>query len=184
MAFEDRGTRQPPRSKRAPPGEVVELRDTAHAKKVFTLGTSTRTREEFLAVLQAWGIRRVCDVRSFPTSRRYPHFSREALSTYLEAHGVDYRFLGGLLGGYRKGGYQAHMQTPDFKSGMEELERAAAETPTAVVCAELLPWKCHRRFIARALEERGWKVVHVIDARRSWTPRRNAPQPALYPDEE
>ena len=160
------------------------MRDAAQAKKVFTLGTSTRTREEFLAVLEAWDIRRVCDVRSFPTSRRYPHFSREALSAFLEENGIEYIWMGGLLGGYRKGGYQAHMQTTDFKSGMEELERAAAEKPTAVVCAELLPWKCHRRFIAQALEERGWQVVHVIDARRSWTPTRTVPQPTLYPDEE
>ncbi|MDI6873883.1 DUF488 domain-containing protein [Candidatus Solincola sp.] len=153
------------------------------SKRIFTLGTSTRTLEEFLDVLAAWGIKRVCDVRSFPTSRRYPHFSREALSSYLEDKGLGYRWMGNLLGGYRKGGYRAHMETPEFRKGIEELERAAAEMPSAVVCAELLPWKCHRRFIAEALQSRGWEVVHVIDARRSWTPSRSGSQAAFSLDD-
>lgn len=148
-------------------------------KRIFTLGTSTRSREDFLAVLVAWGIRRVCDVRSFPASRRYPHFSREALSSFLQENGLEYRWMGELLGGYRKGGYRAHMETDAFRRGIEELERAALEAPSAVVCAELLPWKCHRRFIAEALEERGWEVVHVLDARRSWSPKRPGSQAAF-----
>lgn len=140
------------------------------SRKIFTLGTSTRTREEFLDVLAAWGIRRVCDVRSFPSSRRFPHFSRETLSASLEDNGIEYLWMGELLGGYRKGGYQAHMETAEFREGIEALERAAAESPTAVVCAELLPWKCHRRFIASVLESRGWEVVHILDTHRSWKP--------------
>jgi len=127
--------------------------------------------EECLALLSTWGIRRVCDVRSFPASRRYPHFNREAFAASLREAGYGYNWLGESLGGYRKGGYEAHMHSREFREGIEELERLAAEMPTAVVCAEMLPWKCHRRFIAAALRQRGWRVVHVMDAEREWVPR-------------
>jgi len=135
---------------------------------LFTLGTSTRTLEEFIEVLRAWGIAVVCDVRSFPTSRRYPYFSRENLSVALPEAGIRYHWLGELLGGYRKGGYPAYMETPSFEEGLRQLEEMASSAPTAVVCAELLPWKCHRRFIAARMGERGWKVVHVRDAGGKW----------------
>ena len=137
---------------------------------IYTLGTSTRGMDEFLALLETKGIARVCDVRSFPASRRYPWFSRQSLAASLLDAGVDYVWLGERLGGYRKGGYAAHMESPDFREGLEELERLARDRPTAVVCAELLPWRCHRRFIAGALQDRGWEVVHVIDADRDWMP--------------
>ncbi len=139
---------------------------------VYTLGTSTRSMQDFLALLRGKGISLVCDVRSFPGSRRYPQFSKEALAAALEVEGISYRWLGEKLGGYRKGGYLAHMETPDFAAGLRELEDCASRTPTAMVCAELLPWKCHRRLIAGALEERGWEVVHIIDATRDWKPAR------------
>jgi len=144
-------------------------------RTVFTLGTSTRGLDEFIDLLRARGIRRVCDVRSFPASRRYPHFTREPLSAALEEAGISYLWLGETLGDYRKGGYEAHMQSPAFRAGLEELEGLAEEEPTAVVCAELLPWRCHRRHIAEALRARGWRVVHVIDSGRDWNPR---PAPA------
>jgi uncharacterized protein (DUF488 family) len=139
---------------------------------IYTLGTSTRSTEDFLAILRAKGISMVCDVRSFPGSRRYPHFSSEALAASLEKEGMSYRWLGSKLGGYRKGGYTGHMETPDFAAGLLELEDYASRTPTVIICAELLPWKCHRRFIAGALEERGWVIVHIIDATRDWRPAR------------
>lgn len=141
-------------------------------RTVYTLGTSTRSREDFLSLLLSRGITRVCDVRAFPTSRRYPHFSRDELSSFLRERGLEYRWLGELLGGYRRGGYLAYMETPEFRRGVEELERLAEEAPTAIVCAELFPWKCHRRHISAALEERGWKVVHILDERRDWIPAR------------
>jgi len=126
--------------------------------------------EEFIAILKARKIARVCDVRHFPGSRRYPHFSREAFSASLREAGIDYVWLGERLGGYRTGGYEAHMKTPDFEAGLEKLQRLASRAPSVVVCAEALPWRCHRRHIARALEEQGWKVVHIIDASRDWEP--------------
>jgi len=137
---------------------------------IFTLGTSTRSMDEFIAILEARKVARVCDVRSFPGSRRFPHFSQEAFSASLREAGYKYEWLGERLGGYRKGGYEEHMQTATFEKGLEELQRLASRAPSVVVCAEALPWKCHRRYIARALEERGWKVIHIIDASRDWVP--------------
>lgn len=139
--------------------------------EVYSLGTSTRGIEEFLDILELKGITQVCDVRSFPTSKRYPHFSRQPLAASLREAGISYTWLGGDLGGYRKGGYESHMDTPAFLEGLEELEAIASAAPTAFICAELLPWKCHRRFIGGALQARGWKVVHVIDATRDWVPQ-------------
>ncbi len=63
------------------------------------------------------------------------------------------------------------MESPEFRRGVEELERLAEEASTVIICAELFPWKCHRRHISAALEERGWKVVHILDDQRDWVPR-------------
>lgn len=149
-------------------------------KVVFTLGTSTRSMREFLSLLASRGISQVADVRSFPTSRRYPHFSSQAFAAFLAEAGLGYAWFGKELGGYRQGGYEGHMGTPEFLAGLSRLEGWAARAPTAVVCAELLPWRCHRRFIARALEERGWQVVHVIDAARDWKPSGRRGDPSLF----
>lgn len=137
---------------------------------VYTLGTSTRSLEDFLDILRTREITQVCDVRSFPTSKRFPHFSSEPFTAALQEEGISYLWLGKTLGGYRKGGYQAHTETEEFSDGIQELEDLSARASTAIVCAERLPWKCHRLFIANALEERGWEVIHVLDASRNWTP--------------
>jgi uncharacterized protein (DUF488 family) len=140
------------------------------APVIFTLGTSTRTPEEFVACCRAFGVRRIADVRRFPTSRTFPQFVREAFATFLRDAGIEYAHLGPALGGYRPGGYEAYTATPAFAAGLAELERLARGAPTAVVCSERLPWRCHRRFIARALEARGWRVVHIIEPHRVWMP--------------
>jgi uncharacterized protein (DUF488 family) len=137
---------------------------------IYTLGTSTRGMDEFLEILEVRGINRVCDVRSFPTSRRFPHFTSQAFAASLREAGFEYFWLGERLGGYRKAGYAAHMESDEFERGLEELEELASGATAAVVCAELLPWKCHRRFVASALEDRGWEVVHVLDSSRDWIP--------------
>jgi uncharacterized protein (DUF488 family) len=109
----------------------------------------------------------VIDVRSFPTSK-FPHFKKEALSQSLGEKGLGYIFLGKDLGGYRKGGYEAHTQTHDYLRGMELLERMASRCRCAIFCAERLPWRCHRRFIGRSMQERGWKVLHIIEEGKAW----------------
>lgn len=151
------------------PGE--ERKNPVSASRaIYTLGTSTRTMQEFTAVLKHRGITLVCDVRSFPTSRRYPYFSSRPMAVSLENEGIGYRWLGEKLGGYRKGGYLAHTRTGDFAEGLEELEGYASGEPTVIVCAERLPWRCHRRFISGALRKRGWEVIHIIDRDRDWIP--------------
>ena len=131
-------------------------------KTIFTLGTSNRSLEDFIHLLRMSRIEMVVDVRRFPTSK-FPHFKKEALSQSLAEEGLGYAYLGKELGGYRKGGYEAYMQTHDFLRGMELLERMATRCRCAIFCAERLPWRCHRRFIARSLEDRGWKAIHIIE---------------------
>jgi len=137
---------------------------------IFTLGTSNRAPEEFVALLKHYGIQLLADVRRFPTSR-FEHFKQENLAKLCRDAGVEYVYLGDELGGYRSGGYEAYMETETFHAGLEKLEALAREQPTAVTCSERLPWRCHRRFIGRALSERGWHVRHVIDLEREWSPR-------------
>lgn len=132
-------------------------------KIVYTAGTSTQEPEEFFELLNAYGIKRVIDVRRFPTSSRFPHFKRENLMHSLPERGIDYIYLGDKLGGYRSGGYEVYMETNGFRKGLDDLERLASETPSAFFCAEKLFWRCHRRFIADRLIKRGWEVRHIIE---------------------
>jgi uncharacterized protein (DUF488 family) len=136
-------------------------------KIVFTLGTSNRTWAEFVHLLRSKAIEMIADVRSFPTSK-FPHFKKEALSQSLGETGLGYFYLGKELGGYRRGGYEVYTQTLDYLVGMELLERMASRCRCGVLCAERLPWRCHRRFIGRSLQQRGWRVVHIIEEGRIW----------------
>ena len=141
------------------------------APALYTLGSGTRTLEEFLGLLRLLGIDLLADVCHFPGSRRSPHFGREALAAALSDAGVGYAWLGEELGGYRAGGYERHMETEAFGRGLVRLEELARAHTVAIMCAERLPWRCHRRFIADRLVARGWNVVHVIDVRHAWRPR-------------
>ncbi|MBI4495739.1 MAG: DUF488 domain-containing protein [Deltaproteobacteria bacterium] len=134
---------------------------------IFTIGTSNRSLEDFMKLLRSYGLEIVVDVRSFPTSKS-PHFKREALAESLGEGGLGYSYMGRELGGYREGGYEAHTQTDEYLRGLELLERLASRCRCAVLCAERLPWRCHRRFIGRSLKERSWKVVHIIEEGRIW----------------
>lgn len=137
---------------------------------VYTLGTSNRSQEEFVALLRQIGAEAVVDVRRFPTSR-FEHFRQEELAKWLQQEGIGYHHLGAELGGYRKGGYLGFAAGEEFSQGLEALERIAKVRRIAIVCAERLPWRCHRRLIGAELEARGWHVVHVIDEKRAWSPR-------------
>ncbi len=131
-------------------------------KILFTLGTSNRTRDEFIALLRSHGIEIVIDVRSFPQSR-FPQFNREAVSQWLGEEAVGYFYLGRELGGFRKGGYEAYTQTHDYLRGIDLLERMASRCRCAILCAERLPSRCHRRFIGQSMGERGWQIVDLIE---------------------
>ena len=139
-------------------------------KRIFTLGTSTRTWEEFIHLLRVHQIEMVIDVRSLPTSK-FAHFKRQSMNPSLGEAGFGYSYLGKELGGYRKEGYEAYTQTLSYLVGMELLERMSSRCRSAILCAERLPWRCHRRFIGRSLQERGWEVIHIIDEKRVWKDR-------------
>lgn len=145
---------------------------------VYTVGHSTRSIEEFVALLHRGAIRAVIDVRAFPMSRRHPHFNRDVLSATLAANDITYAHapaLGGRRrprpdspnGAWRNDGFRAyadHMSTPEFRRGIDELIASAARAPTTVMCAEAVPWRCHRSLIADALVARGCEVRHLLDA--------------------
>jgi uncharacterized protein (DUF488 family) len=143
---------------------------------VYTVGHSTRAISELVGLLQAHGIQQVVDVRTIPRSRHNPHFNGPRLSRSLRAAGIGYRHLK-ALGGLRRAradsrnlgwhnasfrGYADYMQTDDFAAGLARLEELATRRPTAIMCAEAVPWRCHRSLIADALKARGWEVRHII----------------------
>jgi uncharacterized protein (DUF488 family) len=137
---------------------------------IYTLGTSTRSPQEFLELLLGHSVGVVVDVRRFPTSR-FEHFQGERLRGLLRQVGIDYIQMGRELGGHRPGGYQNFTATAEFQKGIGKLEEIASERATAIVCAERFPWRCHRRFIALALEARRWQVIHIIEPGRDWQPK-------------
>ena len=139
-------------------------------RTVYTLGTSTRTLEEFMALLKHLEIEAVADVRRFPISR-LQYFKKEELARSLPEAGIHYCHLGAELGGYRKEGYPAFTTSEEFGLGLQKLEDIAKAKKTAIICAEKLPWRCHRRFIGAEMERKGWLVIHVIDEKHSWTSR-------------
>jgi len=143
---------------------------------IFTLGHSTRELEEFLEILEAHGIQLLADVRTVPRSRRVPQFNRDALEKVLPEHGLAYRHLA-LLGGLRKTrkdspnqgwhnasfrGFADYMQEPKFWEGISELEKLAGDHRVAIMCAEAVPWRCHRSLIADALVLHGTNVFHIF----------------------
>ncbi len=135
-------------------------------KRIFTVGHSTRSLDELLKVLKHYNIEVLADVRSFPVSRRNPQFNKEALEIKLPESGVQYTWIE-KLGGFRKGGYEEYMKTEDFKEGLEALIEIAKQRVTAVMCAEILWLRCHRRFIASALIEKQWQVSHIYNEKKS-----------------
>ena len=142
---------------------------------IHTVGHSTRSPDQLLEILRAAQVVALVDVRSFPSSRRHPHFNRGALEQWLPEAGIDYVYLGELGGrrdpvpgspnaGWRERGFRGyadHMASSDFNGGLERLEELARMKSTAVMCAEALWWRCHRRLIADVLTVRGWEVRHI-----------------------
>lgn len=137
---------------------------------IYTLGTSIHTREEFGELLRYYHIETVVDVRSFPQSR-FEHFNKENLAKILKEAGFGYVYLGKELGGFRKGGYPAYTKSTTYQEGILRLEQIGRQSTSAFICAERFPWKCHRRFIASTLQQRGWQVVHIIEKDRVWQPK-------------
>jgi len=151
--------------------------------RIYTIGHSNRGLEEFLELLREYGIEVVIDVRRWPTSSRYPHFNGESLRETLEGRGIEYIWLGDILGGYRRyslgeaspnkgwsrGGFRNYADyalTEEFRRGLERILEIAAERRTAIMCSERFYWRCHRRIISDHLYARGVEVLHIIDRGR------------------
>jgi uncharacterized protein (DUF488 family) len=148
---------------------------------ISTVGHSVHSIDDFIGILQAHGIRQLVDVRTMPRSRRVPQFNREALSASLRAVDVVYEHIPGLGGlrhakpgsintGWRNAsfrGYADHMQSLEFRENLDKLIELAAVTLTAIMCAEAVPWRCHRSLIADALVARGILVMEILSAKQS-----------------
>ncbi|AEH22953.1 hypothetical protein TOPB45_0855 [Thermodesulfobacterium geofontis OPF15] len=137
---------------------------------IYTLGTSNRSEEEFLEILKFYQIKAIADVRRWPTSQRFPHFKKENLIKILFENSISYYHLEDL-GGYRIENYENYMKTSNFKSALEKLIEIAKNDLTCIICAEKFPWRCHRRFIAKALEEKEIEVLHIIEKGKIWKPK-------------
>ena len=144
---------------------------------LFTVGHGTRTTEELASLLRESSVELVVDVRRFPGSRRHPHLARERLEQDLPVLGIAYSWWGEHLGGRRSRsattrhpvwrnaafqGYADHMDGAPFRAELERLEAEARDTRLAVMCAETLWWRCHRRLIADVLVARGHSVLHLM----------------------
>lgn len=149
---------------------------TAPVLRIYTVGHSTRSFDEFVELLRAYGIERLVDVRTIPRSRHNPQFNRDTLGKSLRNRRISYRHLKELGGlrhagadspntGWRNAsfrGFADYMQTPEFAAAVARLVALAREKTTAIMCAETLPWRCHRSLIGDALLVRGVEVVDIM----------------------
>jgi len=154
---------------------VCDTGNMVSQRSLWTIGHSTRAIDEFLELLHAHEIQLLVDIRTVPRSRRHPQFDTAALTRTLEKAGVAYLHMPSL-GGLRKPrkdsintgwrnpsfrGYADYMQTKEFWKAVEDLIARAAIAPSAIMCAEAVPWRCHRSLVADALLSRGWDVRHI-----------------------
>jgi uncharacterized protein (DUF488 family) len=143
---------------------------------IWTIGHSTHSFDEFLAMLRSFQIERLVDIRSFPGSRRYPHFNKESLHVSMPEAGVIYTHIV-ELGGRRKAkpnskntawrldafkGYADYMETDDFRNGIKQLEVLGLAQRTAYMCSEAVWWSCHRALVSDYLKVQGWTVMHIM----------------------
>jgi len=150
-------------------------------QEIWTIGHSNHPIEEFLGILTAQGVERVIDVRRYPASRKWPHFNAGSLAASLREAGIDYAGMP-EIGGRRKArpdsphsawrveafrGYADFMDTPEFAAGLARVTALAGERRSALMCAEALPWRCHRSLIADALLARGWTVLEILSDREA-----------------
>jgi uncharacterized protein (DUF488 family) len=163
-----------------PSEQLIEQMPELKPMVVLTIGHSTRTLDEFIGLLQAHAVTRVVDVRTVPRSRHNPQFNQDSLPDSLKKAGLDYVHLPGLGGlrhakrdsinvGWRNSsfrGYADYMQTPEFERGLEELIQLAEQEQIAIMCAEAVPWRCHRSLIGDALTVRGIRTEDIMSLTR------------------
>ena len=129
---------------------------------LWTIGHSNRSIEQIVALLKEHKIEALVDIRSFPTSK-IEHFKKEEMERWLPGHGIKYVWLGKELGGYRRGGYEAHMKTELFREGIKKLLEVARQRRVCIMCMEKNPKYCHRRFLTAYLERKGVEVIHILE---------------------
>lgn len=170
---------------------------------VWTVGHSTHSFEAFLSVLEPYRIEAIADVRRYPGSRRQPQYHEPTLRAALGARGIEYCWLpalGGrrtpgkqsINGGWRHPafrGYADHLAAEEFSAGLAELIRLSCEHRTAIMCSEVLWWRCHRRLISDVLVSRGVEVIHIMSGEKSQRHRLGPPARVIdgrltYPAEQ
>jgi uncharacterized protein (DUF488 family) len=146
-------------------------------KSIYTIGHSTRSIEDFIDLLKSFDVETVIDIRTIPRSRHCPQFNKEELKCALKNAKIGYRHikeLGGLRHALKNSmntgwvnasfrGFADYMQTPGFNKGLEKLEKISQNKRCAIMCAEAVYWRCHRRLIADALILKKWKVLHILN---------------------
>lgn len=148
---------------------------------IYTIGHSTRPIDEFISLLNVYGIKQLVDIRTIPKSRHNPQFMQEELRESLPAAGIHYIYMKNL-GGLRHGdkdsvnlgwrnlsfrSYADYMQSEAFRSAVDELIAIAGKAATAIMCAEAVPWRCHRSLVGDALLVRGVRILDIMNARSS-----------------
>jgi uncharacterized protein (DUF488 family) len=148
---------------------------------IYTIGHSTRSIDEFIELLRKYGVTQLVDIRSVPGSRHNPQYSQETFKKSLESRGVTYTYMK-KLGGWRRGpsdeenagwrnksfrSYADYMQTDDFAEGINELIDSSKNAPTAIMCAEAVPWRCHRSLVGDALVVRGIEVRDIMSEKNN-----------------
>jgi len=164
----------------------VESKDPRQAfdrsgRTIWTIGHSTRSLEEFIAVLEEHRVQFLADVRHFPTSQRVPWTAKAFLAEALSDRGIAYEHFGNL-GGFRKAlsdsvntgwrnvgfrGYADYTASAEFSAALDRLIAVAADRRTAIMCAEAVPWKCHRSLLSDALVVQGVRVIHILSASKT-----------------
>lgn len=150
---------------------------------LYTIGHGNRSSEEFLALLNSFQMKYLADVRSYPSSKRNPHFNRENLQLALDKAGISYGWFPDLGGFRRKGlgnrsphvalkspgfrNYADYMSTESFSTAAQKLRKLAASDLTCIMCAETIPQRCHRLLLADYLLVQGSKIIHILDHRRT-----------------
>lgn len=170
---------------------------------IYTIGHSTHTVEEFLAILHRFDIQILADIRRFPGSRKFPQFSQDNLKVSLEEAKIHYLHLVDL-GGRRKPnkesknnawhndyfkGYADYMETAAFETAVKELEELALRQPTAYMCSEAVWWRCHRSMVSDYLKAKGWTVLHImakgkVQEHKYTAPARIVDGKVVYTEEE
>ncbi len=156
---------------------IISLKEmNGQNKVIWTIGHSTRSLEEFIGILHSFQIKLLADIRSYPGSKRFPHFNKTNLELSLPKEGINYIHLVNLGGRRKQGpnsintawqhtafrGYTDYMETANFQTAIPELESEALRQRTAYMCSEAVWWRCHRSLVSDYLKFQGWEVIHIM----------------------